>query len=703
MLERFVIFSRTGIVLFSLSFSVLKADPLPALIRDSLLTQHVPRGVASFEFADYSVKWTEAALQEVVFAAVLDRAVAGQVRYIETLLASVKDVFLQKYGAAHLSDPSSLASQLPATSVNARRGHESATDNDEGEEIVVTEDVFGFKPLFDGLLDAAEKSAGSSGGIKAMRGGAGGGAGGSGKGAAAAPAASLSTPIKEGSDEDDNDNDNDGNGSGHGDGDKPEEEDDDDREMAAARAALMSKMAKGGRGGPGVGGSKKGTPASNSKQGNEASSSSNSKPRKGLASSMPLDFKYSKDLEKSLDRTSSAGGSVAAEKVEKVEFRFDGSTGKDLDDSDAELIAAATAAALAGSGSAATAAGAGSSSSSFSSSSSSSSSGGKGGGGGMFSSAANWLTRSKAGTFLSSLTGNKVLDRADLEPVMEQLKQQLIGRNVAREAADALCESVIGTLEGKKLEVAGSVAATVGSALTTAIERILTPRRPIDLLAEVRAKKASGSGSPFVICFVGVNGVGKSTSLSKVAYHLKDNRHSVLIAACDSFRAGAVEQLKRHCTALDIPLYEQGYAKDPVSIAAAAIKEAASVGTDVVLVDTAGRMQNNAGLMQQLAKLVAVNKPDLVLFVGEALVGNDGVDQLSEFNKKLVEYASDRTNPRRIDGIMLTKFDTIDDNVGAALSMVYSTGIPVVFLGTGQKYTDLRRLNVGAVVKALMS
>jgi signal recognition particle receptor subunit alpha len=92
-----------------------------------------------------------------------------------------------------------------------------------------------------------------------------------------------------------------------------------------------------------------------------------------------------------------------------------------------------------------------------------------------------------------------------------------------------------------------------------------------------------------------------------------------------------------------------------------------------------------------------------VLFVGEALVGNDGVDQLAEFNRKLAEFAADRAAPRRIDGIVLTKFDTIDDKVGAALSMVYGTGIPVLFLGTGQKYTDLRRLNVGAVVKSLMA
>ena len=183
-------------------------------------------------------------------------------------------------------------------------------------------------------------------------------------------------------------------------------------------------------------------------------------------------------------------------------------------------------------------------------------------------------------------------------------------------------------------------------------------------------------------------------------------------------------------------LHSQGYDRDPVLIARAAIEQARAEGIDVVLVDTAGRMQNNGPLMQQLAKLVAVNEPDLVLFVGEvrrrrrlsqaslfkmqchllpvaappppccycqALVGNDGVSQLVEFDRALVDYAADRSRPRRIDGIVLTKFDTIDDKVGASLSMVHRTGIPVVFLGVGQAYPDLRKLNVGAVVKALLA
>jgi signal recognition particle receptor subunit alpha len=201
---------------------------------------------------------------------------------------------------------------------------------------------------------------------------------------------------------------------------------------------------------------------------------------------------------------------------------------------------------------------------------------------------------------------------------------------------------------------------------------------------------------------VGVNGVGKSTNLAKVAYWLGENGAKVLLAACDTFRAGAVEQLRTHATRLGVPLYERGYEKDPAAVAAEGVRVAARTGRDVVLVDTAGRMQDNEPLMRALSKLINTNKPDLVLFVGEALVGNDAVDQLAKFNARLADLADDASKTRVIDGIVLTKFDTIDDKVGAALSMVYTSGAPVMFVGTGQTYTDLKRFNPKTVVKSLL-
>ena len=316
----------------------------------------------------------------------------------------------------------------------------------------------------------------------------------------------------------------------------------------------------------------------------------------------------------------------------------------------------------------------------------------------------------KKPTFFSSLlenslvrgvVGKAALGRDDLAPVLEKLKTNFMNKNVAEDIAERLCESVAASLEGKKLASFSSLSAMTKAAMEEALTRILTPNRTVDVLRDVRAAKEAGR--PYVVAFVGVNGVGKSTNLSKVAYWLLQHDAKVMIAACDTFRAGAVEQLRTHCKRLNVPLFERGYEKDPANVAAEAIKAASRQKCDVVLVDTAGRMQDNEPLMRALAKLINVNEPDLVLFVGEALVGNDAVDQLSKFNERLSDLSSNKHKTRLIDGIVLSKFDTIDDKVGAALSMVYVSGAPVMFVGCGQTYTDLKKLNVRSVVKMLLS
>ncbi|KAJ4709580.1 signal recognition particle receptor alpha subunit family protein [Melia azedarach] len=308
----------------------------------------------------------------------------------------------------------------------------------------------------------------------------------------------------------------------------------------------------------------------------------------------------------------------------------------------------------------------------------------------------------KKGWFSSmfqSIAGKANLEKSDLEPALKALKDRLMTKNVAEEIAEKLCESVAASLEGKKLASFTRISSTVQAAMEEALVRILTPRRSIDILREVHAAKEQRK--PYVVVFVGVNGVGKSTNLAKVAYWLLQHEVSVMMAACDTFRSGAVEQLRTHARRLQIPIFEKGYEKDPAVVAKEAIQEATRNGSDVVLVDTAGRMQDNEPLMRALSKLINLNNPDLVLFVGEALVGNDAVDQLSKFNQKLADLSTS-PNPRLIDGILLTKFDTIDDKVGAALSMVYVSGAPVMFVGCGQSYTDLKKLNVKSIVKTLL-
>merc|ERR1719245_1649819 len=312
---------------------------------------------------------------------------------------------------------------------------------------------------------------------------------------------------------------------------------------------------------------------------------------------------------------------------------------------------------------------------------------------------------------LSSLVGSKQLTMSDIEPVISKMKDHLISKNVASDVASKLCESVTAKLEGKVLGTFSTVHRTVKETLVESLVQLLTPKRRIDIIRDVL--EAKSNKHPYVITFCGVNGVGKSTNLAKICFWLIENKCRVLIAACDTFRAGAVEQLRTHVRRLNslypsesngksaVELYEKGYGKDAAGIAMEAINYARTSKCDVVLVDTAGRMQDNEPLMRSLAKLITVNDPDLVLFVGEALVGNEAVDQLVKFNQALSDYSPSKTNPHLIDGIVLTKFDTIDDKVGSAISMTYITGQPILFVGTGQTYTDLKLLNAKSVVQSL--
>ncbi|KAG5063890.1 hypothetical protein JHK85_005073 [Glycine max] len=243
------------------------------------------------------------------------------------------------------------------------------------------------------------------------------------------------------------------------------------------------------------------------------------------------------------------------------------------------------------------------------------------------------------------IAGKANLEKSDLEPALKALKDRLMTKNVAEEIAEKL-------------------------SMEEALVPILTPRRSIDILRDVYAAKEQRK--PYVVVFVGV---GKSTNLAKVAYWLLQHNISVMMAACDTFRSGAVEQLRTHARRLQIPIFEKGYEKDPAIVAKEAIQEASRNGSDVVLVDTAGCMQDNEPLMRALSKLVYLNNPNLILFVGEALF----FLYLSYSTQKLADLSTSPT-PRLIDGILLTKFDTIDD----------------------KSYTDLKKLNAKSIAKTLL-
>jgi len=248
------------------------------------------------------------------------------------------------------------------------------------------------------------------------------------------------------------------------------------------------------------------------------------------------------------------------------------------------------------------------------------------------------------------------------------------------------------------------IESTIRTSLQKALTKMLTPTSPTDLLREISTVHTSAR-RPYVISIVGVNGVGKSTNLSKIAYFLLQNKFKVLIAASDTFRSGAVEQLKVHVNNLqeltrrqgtgEVEIFEKGYGKDAAVIARDAITFASANGFDIVLIDTAGRRHNDTRLMSSLAHFADLAKPDKILMVGEALVGSDAVAQAKNFDAAF--------GPGRgLDGFIVSKCDTVGEMVGTLVSMVHATGIPVVFLGTGQHYGDLRRLSVESVVGLLM-
>ena len=183
-------------------------------------------------------------------------------------------------------------------------------------------------------------------------------------------------------------------------------------------------------------------------------------------------------------------------------------------------------------------------------------------------------------------------------------------------------------------------------------------------------------GKPVVIMFVGVNGSGKTLSIAKIATLLKNENKSSVMAAGDTFRAGAIDQLGIHADKVGVKLIKHGPGADPAAVAYDAIEHAKAKHKDVVLLDTAGRMQTNVNLMDEMAKIKRVAKPDLILFVGDALAGNDAVDQAKRFNEIV-----------GIDGVILTKVDT-DAKGGSALSVAYTIGKPLLFVGVGQEYND---------------
>ena len=266
-----------------------------------------------------------------------------------------------------------------------------------------------------------------------------------------------------------------------------------------------------------------------------------------------------------------------------------------------------------------------------------------------------------------------------LRPVLSNFKLNLIENDVAVEVADHVCKELEKRLDGVQIKRLEDRKEIVRKNLHEILLSILTSDKMISLLEQVKEKR--NANEPYVIVFVGINGTGKTTSIAKVANLLMKKGHSVILACSDTYRAGSIEQLEEHAKRLGVRMIKHRYGADPAAVAYDAIAHAKAHGTSAVLIDTAGRIQTNKNLMNELGKIKRIIDPDLTILTVDALTGNDAIMQAEEFHKSV-----------GIDGTILTKVDA-DVKGGAALSVTYVTGKPIVFIGTGQEYEDLEEFN----------
>jgi len=280
--------------------------------------------------------------------------------------------------------------------------------------------------------------------------------------------------------------------------------------------------------------------------------------------------------------------------------------------------------------------------------------------------------------------GRKVRE-GKLEDVLADLEVALLEADVALPVVQAVLATMRGELLGKRITRDVSFGEGVELALRHAIEKVLAAEK-IDFLSLVEK-----SAKPFVIMFVGVNGTGKTTAIAKVTHLLQKHGYSVVIAAADTFRAGAIEQIEIHANRLGAKLIKHKAGADPAAVAFDAVEHARARHRDVVLIDTAGRMQTNLNLMDQMKKIQRVAEPHLVVFVGDALAGNDAVEQARTFQEAV-----------GFDAAILCKIDA-DAKGGAALSIAHSVGKPILFVGTGQTYDDLMAFDPRWMVEKLFA
>ena len=272
------------------------------------------------------------------------------------------------------------------------------------------------------------------------------------------------------------------------------------------------------------------------------------------------------------------------------------------------------------------------------------------------------------------------LEDGQFESFWNEFELLLIENNVALEVIDQIKEKLRKELIHKEIKKE-RVEEEVRTALKNAVSDLLL--EPFDVIGKVK-----NSERPFIILFFGINGSGKTTTIAKLA-DLFLNKLSCVLAASDTFRAASIEQLAKHAENLGIKIIKHEYGADPAAVAFDAIAYAKTKKIDVVLIDTAGRMHTQANLLAEMKKIERVSRPNLKIFVGESITGNDAVEQAKRFNEGI-----------GIDGIILTKAD-VDEKGGTSISVGYATGKPILYLGMGQEYGDLEKFDKERIIKSM--
>ena len=284
--------------------------------------------------------------------------------------------------------------------------------------------------------------------------------------------------------------------------------------------------------------------------------------------------------------------------------------------------------------------------------------------------------------------GQKEITEKVLDDALLDLQIALLESDVAQEVVDDLSKKLKGELLGLKLEKEQDAAQIVQSKLQSAVAEIFARAGKLDLVEKIKAKKVA-KGGPFVIVLLGINGTGKTTTIAKMGNLLRKAGLTVVVAAGDTHRAGAIEQLEQHTNRLSLKIIKQRYGADPSAVGRDAVEHAKKNYIDAVLIDTAGRMQTSKNLMDEMAKIVRVVKPDVRLFIGDALAGNDTINQAREF----FQYAN-------FDGAILTKIDS-DAKGGAAISITHITSKPIAYVGVGQGYDDIIPFDPDTFIESL--